>query len=107
MENIKLNIANEYTKTPWARYITDWKFSWEDFYNTLLESKYKKALEENKKLEIDFDWTLWAPSSFLSEAFWRLYKNYWEGKIWEKLLIISSDDSSLEWIIKKLAEKYE
>ncbi len=107
MEKIVLDIANEYTKTPWARYISDWDYSWEDFYNTILEGKYKKALEETKKLEINFDGTLWAPSSFLSESFWRLYKNYWKEKIWEKLLIISNDDSSLEGIIKKLAEKYE
>lgn len=107
MENIKLNIANDYTKTPWARYISDWEYSWEDFYNKLLEDKYKKALDEDKNLEVNFDWTFWAPSSFLSEAFWRLYKNYNNNEIWKRIIIVSNDDSSLEGIIKKLSEKYD
>ncbi|EKD65817.1 MAG: hypothetical protein ACD_49C00083G0004 [uncultured bacterium (gcode 4)] len=107
MENLKLNIATEYTKTLWARYISDWEYSWEDFYKKILENSYKESLKEWKKLEINFDWTLWAPSSFLSESFWRLYKNHWKEKIWENLIIVSSDDLSLKGVIKKLAEKYE
>jgi len=102
-----LNVVKDFTRTPWARYISDWKYSWEEFYENLLIHKYNDSLKEWVKLEIIFDGVSWTPSSFLSESFWRLYSRNWKDKVWNNIIITSNDDPSLNEIIVKLAKKYE
>jgi len=105
---ININIVKDYTDAPGARYIDDGEFSWEQFYENILKNKYQEAIDTKQKLYIDLDWTYWYPSSFLSEAFWRLYINFWKEKdIWETLELKSDEDASLIDFIKELLKDYE
>lgn len=101
----EIKIATDFSKTPGWRYIVSWPFSWELFYKEKLEPAFK-ALVEWEKLKIDFDWTYWYPPSFVSEAFWLLYKNYWWEDIWAKLELVSKTDESLIEIIYQRAKEH-
>jgi len=103
MKEKKINISKEFTEFPWARFIKDWPNSWEKFYNTFLSNL---DIDELDKIEINLDWTYWYPSSFLSEAFNRFYKEYWE-KWWRKITFISEEDPSLIPFINHLVNRNE
>jgi hypothetical protein len=104
---VNVSVAKDFTKVPWARYYSDWPFSWEEFYEEVLKIKYIESIEEWTKLMIDLDGTLWYPSSFPSEAFGRLYVNYWEEKIWDKIEIKSDENPFLIDIIRKEVIQYK
>lgn len=106
MENIIVNVATEFTTSPWARYYTDWTFSWEEFFEKILLGKMKEAIDLNVNLEINFDWVNWPPSSFLSESFWRLNKEY-PNDFAKRLIITGSLDPSLRQIIDYHVSQYE
>lgn len=62
-------IAKNYTETPGPRYISQGKYSGEDFRNNVLLGLIENAKEHNTKLLIDFDGGYGYPTSFLEEAF--------------------------------------
>lgn len=106
---IQISIKDDFSETPWPRYIYEWDYSWELFYDSILKPKYLEAQKEgeNFKIEIDLDDTYWYTSSFLSESFWNLYKDFWKEKIWSHLIIKSEEDPSLIPTIKKYTKDFE
>lgn len=104
---IKISVLNDFTMAPWARYYEDWDYSWEEFYEEHLKSKYLEAIEKKVKIQIDLDGTIWYPSSFLSEVFWRLYTENWKESIWDNIEIITEDNPLLLDIIYKYAKEYK
>lgn len=100
-----IKISEDFSITPWARYRTDWEFSGQAFYEDKLNPIYQ-GLWPDEKLVIDLDDVYWYPSSFLSESFWHLYKDFWTS-VWDKIEFISNDDPLVIDVIKKLASKYE
>lgn len=99
---MRINIADEYTKTPGARYIADGKFSGEDFRNNILEPKYKECLEKKEKLTIDFDGGYGYGTSFLEESFGGLVrKGYSSEELLNNLILISNEEPELINKVKK------
>ena len=69
MENIKINIARDFSKNTGIRFKKEGAFSGEKFREDLLIPKYVEALEKNVKLEINLDETEGFAASFLEESF--------------------------------------
>lgn len=96
-----IDMVRDFTDWPWPRYKKEWDFSWEEFY----EKFFKNDFEKFSLIMINLDWTLDYPSSFLSEAFWPIYKEFWE--CWRnKIKFISEEDPTLPEFIYFLAKKY-
>lgn len=101
-----INIAEEYTKTPGARYIADGEFSGEDFRNIILEPRYKECKENNKKLIINFDGGYGYGTSFLEESFGGLVrKGYSCDELLKNIELISEEEPELiDKVVKYIKE---
>ena len=89
-------ISDEYTDKPGGRYISDGKFSGEDFR----EKKLKKMVEEyrknKEKITIDFDGGYGYGNSFLEESFGGLVrKGYSSEEVLSCFNFISNEEPSL------------
>jgi len=73
---LELNIAKEFTPTPGPRFITEGKFSGEQFREEVLNKKFSQALRESVVLYIDLDGGYGYAPSFLEEAFGGLAREY-------------------------------
>ncbi len=91
---MKIKIANSYTKTPGGRFISEGKFSGEDFRSNYLKPAYLEAKEKNEVLEIDLDGGYGYATSFLEEAFGGLARELKESTILD-IVIISEEEPSL------------
>jgi len=69
-------IATEFSDAPGARYYTDGPKSGQEFYETLLKTRFEQALDLNGYLLIDFDNVWGYPSSFIGGAFGRLSQEF-------------------------------
>ena len=67
-----INIANEFSHRPGARYIYEGKDSGQLFLENHLLPKFEKAVSENYKLCIVLDGVIGYPSSFVSGSFGKL-----------------------------------
>lgn len=99
MNNIKISIAKDFSKTPGGRFITEGDCSGEKFRNDILIPKFKQALKNNVKLEIDLDGCMGYPSSFLDESFGGLARRYPKEKVSQLLVFKSVDQPGLVQII--------
>lgn len=96
MEYIVISVARDFSKTPGPRYKEEGEFSGEDFFERILESKFLKAIEENKKLKIDLDGTIGYGTSFLEHVFGGLARKYTPQKVNEIIEIISTEEEYLK-----------
>jgi len=92
---IKVKIAEDFSNTPAARYISDGDFSGELFYNDILRSKYMEAINHNCDLLIDLDGTHGYATSFLDEAFGRLAIEFGKEKVLKRIKFISQEEPYL------------
>ena len=95
---MKINICNDFSETPGARYRYEGDFSGEEFRETQLAPKYNEARRKREKLIIELDGGYGYPTSFLEEAFGGLVREYdYDPKeVNETLEFISNDEPSLE-----------
>lgn len=91
---IKIKVS-EYSTTPGGRYISDGKYSGEDFRTSVLLPKYEEALENKDTILVDLDDCYGMPTSFLEEAFGGLVRIKKSRKIAEILQIKSEDRPDL------------
>jgi len=98
---VEIKILTDFSFTPGARDYDDGKLSGQEFYETLLKSKFKEAIEQNVKLKIDLDGVEGYPSSFLSESFGLLGNEFGADLVWQTLIIISNE---VPKYIKKINE---
>ena len=97
-----VKLAEDYSDTPGARYISDGTFSGEDFRDNFLDSKLTQSLESEEKLYIDLDGGYGYSSDFLEEAFGGLIrKGYKLADIMRCVEIISKEDPILIDDIKR------
>lgn len=66
---MKINIKNDYTRTPSARTEEEGDYSAVRFRKTILAPKIKEAIAKNCKIDIVLDGTAGFGTSFLEEAF--------------------------------------
>lgn len=67
--NMKISIAQKFTRTPGPRYIKEGKFSGELFRKTILKDIVSEAITKNEELTIVLDGAAGYGTSFLEEAF--------------------------------------
>lgn len=73
---IIINIAEDFSPNLGLRFKSLGEFSGEEFYEKLLEPKYKEAKEQNEKLRIILDGATPYGSSFVDESFGKLAREY-------------------------------
>mgnify|MGYP003300189626 CR=1 FL=1 len=71
-QNLKINIAKDFSKFLGGRWRNIGKFSGEEFYEEKLRPMYIAAVKLGVKLDIYLDGTKGYPSSFLDQSFGEL-----------------------------------
>jgi len=93
---IQIKVAKDFGVYPGARYRTDGPFSGQEFYEDILKPKFQKAWTDSQKIVfIDLDGTFGYASSFISEIFIRLVKDFEDKKAIIKKLEFKSEDEPL------------
>lgn len=72
MNNLQINIKEEFSDSPGARYKNDGPNSGEEFYEKFLKPRFDEARKNNVKLIINLDGVWGYPSSFVSGSFGKL-----------------------------------
>jgi len=93
---IQINISKDFSDSPGARYRSDGEKSGQEFYETLLKTKFDEALEKSEHLFIDLDNSWGYASSFISGSFGQLSSDYGADKVLRTLKFKSQDDPMLE-----------
>lgn len=93
---MKINICNDYSETPGARYKSEGEYSGEEFRDSILRPKYEEAVKNGEKLVIELDGGYGYPTSFLEEAFGGLARIHDPKEVNSVLDFISEDEPSLE-----------
>ena len=92
---ILINICNDFTDTPGARYRSEGDFSGEEFRETILIPKYEEAVKSKQQLKIELDGGYGYATSFLEESFGGLARIYQIQEVLDTLLFVSEDEPSL------------
>jgi hypothetical protein len=91
---MKISIANDFSKTPGFRHITDGPFSGELFRKNILDPAFAK-LGKKEKIEIDLDRVAGYATSFLEEAFGGLARDHGIDDVLDKMIFICVDEPLL------------
>ena len=107
LKRFSINIAEDYSETPGARYISDGPFSGEEFRDKLLEPRYLNCLSLGIKLIIDFDGGYGYPITFLEETFGGLVRKGYSGlDLLNNIVFISNEEPEIiEDITKFILEE--
>lgn len=104
-----LKVAEDYSDTPGARYISDGPSSGEDFRDNVLEPKYLACRAANKKLVVDLDGGYGYSTGFLEETFGGLIrKGYTCKDLLENIVLIYTEEPNrIAEIIKYMTDEEE
>ena len=97
---VEIIIARDYTKTPGGRFISEGKYSGEDFREKILKPKYLEAVGNDDKLKVNLDGGYGYGSSFLEESFGGLVRSL-NSIDSERIIIISEEEPQLKDDIRK------
>lgn len=104
---MRINIANDFSKTPGGRFVTEGAYSGQEFREKILSPRYNEAIEKNEKLEINFDGCFGYATSFLEESFGGLVRERKEKGVLRHMKFISNDDVTVPKLIAKYVENAE
>lgn len=93
MRSKVIKIADEFSKTPGARYRSDGKYSGEEFREKFLEPFFEE--DQENLITIDLDGTYGYATSFLEETFGGLARKYGSEVCLKKINFISNEEPSL------------
>lgn len=99
---ITINIANDFSDAPGARYRKDGPFSGEQFFSDFLDKQFEDVRNNKSKLIIELDGTWGYATSFLSEAFGLLSDKYGSEEVFEIIVLTSDEDPELIEYIEKI-----
>ena len=99
-----LSIATEFSDAPGARYRSDGEKSGEEFFETLLSPRFAEAVGRSEQLIVDLDGTWGYASSFLSESFGRLSREFGSEVVLKNLVLRSEEEPYLVDEIRRLIE---
>jgi hypothetical protein len=85
----QFSIAKDFTIYPGPRYKIQGEDSGQKFFEDILDSLMRNAIQEKFTLEINLDGTAGYASSFLDEAFGNLVMKYGKENVIKHLVIIS------------------
>lgn len=86
-QNLKINIAKDFSKFLGGRWKKIGKYSGEEFYEDKLLPRYNDAVNQGVKLEIYLDGTKGYPSSFLDQSFGELARQKGVEKVASVLVL--------------------
>ncbi len=89
-----IKISEDFSKTPGGRYRKLGESSAEEFCEVMLFPAFEE-LDEKEKLTIDLDGTYGYPASWLEETFGGLARKYGKKEVYEKLLLVSTEEYPL------------
>ena len=92
---ILINICNDFTDTPGARYRSEGDFAGEEFRETILIPKYEEAVKSKEQLKIELDGGYGYATSFLEESFGGLARIYEIQEVLNTLFFVSEDEPGL------------
>lgn len=106
---MRIKIANDFTTAPGPRYVTEGKFSGEQFRKELLLPKVREACDRKCALTVDLDGTSGYGTSFLEEAFGGLIRedNFRLATLDSVLTLISNEEPELLAEIREYLEDAE
>jgi len=87
-----INIAQDFSITPGARYRSDGDFSGQEFFEDILEKKYLSSEEE---ITVVLDGTDGFATSFLDEAFGGLSRKYGKENVFKRITFVSDEEPYL------------
>ncbi len=96
MTDLYLKVSENFSETPGARYYKDGPYSGEEFYDKCLSVFFEKAIQEDKLLIVDLDGTYGFATSFISESFGNLVKNFGKKNVQNRIRIISIEDEDIK-----------
>lgn len=91
---IKINIKNDFSDSPGARYKQDGPHSGEEFFENLLRPKFVEAMEKRIKLEIELDGVWGYPSSFVSGSFGKLSLEFSADAVLSTIVFVSEESET-------------
>lgn len=91
---IRINIAEQFSRTPGARYRSDGPHSGEEFREKFLVPLFANE-DDNSKIEIVLDGAAGYATSFLDEAFGGIARLYGVKRCLERLAFISNEEPLL------------
>ena len=91
-QNQLINIVEDFTDTPGARYTTDGDYSGQEFLEKILKPKFEIAIKEKQKLIIDLSHLWGLPSSFVSGSFGLLSIEKTSKLLLDTIEFISTDN---------------
>ena len=99
-----ISILNDFSEYPSLRHCAISEDSGEEFYHTILNKRFKEALDKGQKLVIDLDYTAGYAPSFLDEAFGNLVYDFGLDEVKSRVKIISNQEP--DWIEMLTKETY-
>lgn len=106
MEKIKLKFIKDFTPYPGGRSRSTGSNSAEEFYEDVLQGKFKQAVDEDKTLSIDLDGAMGYAGSFLDEAFGRLGHEFGLEECKKRLEFVSDEEPYLREDIFQSIEEW-
>lgn len=102
-EYLIISVAKDFSDAPGARYRDDGPDSGQEFYEEKLRPAYLEAVEKNQNLLIDMDGAYGYATSFISEAFGRLGREFDPDNVLNRIRIKSDEDPLLtEYVFKTI-----
>jgi hypothetical protein len=87
-----IRVADDFTRTPGARFRKDGAFSGEELLEDLVAPRLREAIAAGARLTLDFDGMAGMPESFLSELFFGLARMFGSDELERYLRVVSTDD---------------
>ncbi|MCI9523577.1 MAG: STAS-like domain-containing protein [Erysipelotrichaceae bacterium] len=101
----KIIISSDFSNTPGGRWKRLGPNSGEEFYENLLYSNFKAAMDDDDSLYIDLDGVIGYPSSFLDQSFGELSREFGAKEVLKRINFKSEDEPSLpQDIVKKIKD---
>lgn len=98
MNDIIINIAEDYTKTPGGRYISEGDFSGEEFRIKILKPAFEKFISADCSMKVILDGGYGYAPSFLEEAFGGLARETKDPRTREIKIISDEEPGQLDKI---------
>lgn len=103
----KIKISTDFSNTPGARHKEEGAYPGDEFRDSILIPKYKAAIENNEKLEVDFDGCYGYATSFLEESFGGMVRKLHQKGILNNIELVSNEDSSIVDLVKQYVKEAE
>lgn len=102
MNDLIISVSRDFSDAPGARYYTDGPDSGQEFYEKILRPKFEEAMKQSCKLIVDMDGTYGYATSFISESFGTLSRDYGASVVMGMVLIVSDEDVKLKEYVQKV-----